>query len=67
MSIYDMNFLATVVNASNVQLSNQSIVQQLMRDGNFRHLTLKLSPAGLIHNTICRFDLILEIKKDHKD
>jgi hypothetical protein len=44
-----MNFLETYNNASSVQLLNQSIVQQLIREGNFLDRTLNASPAGLIH------------------
>lgn len=62
-----MNFFATVVKASSLQLLNQSIVQQFINDGNLRDLILKLSPAGLIHNTVCKLDRIFEIKNDHKD
>lgn len=62
-----MNFFATVVKASSVQLLNQSIVQQLIKEGNFRDRILKLSPAGLIHSTVCKFDRIFEIKNDHRD
>lgn len=31
---------------------NQSIVQQLTKDGNILHLLLKASPTGDIHSTI---------------
>jgi len=55
------------MSASSVQLSNQSIVQQLTNDGNFLALILKESPAGLMHKTMCRFALILETKYDHND
>ena len=32
---------------------NQSMVQQLTREGNMRHLALKESPTGLMHSTMC--------------
>ena len=32
---------------------NQSMVQQLTREGNIRHLERKESPTGLMHITIC--------------
>jgi hypothetical protein len=41
--------------------------QQLIREGNFLDRILKLSPAGLMHKTVCKLDLILEIKNDHND
>jgi hypothetical protein len=37
----DNEFFATVVNASSLQLLNQSIVQQLINDGNLRDLHSK--------------------------
>ena len=43
------------------------MVQQLIKDGNLRDRTLRLSPAGLMHRTVWRLDLMLEIKKDHRD
>lgn len=65
--MFTMNFLATVVKASSLQLLNQSIVQQLIKDGNLRDRTRRLSPAGLIQSTVCKFDRILEIKNDQSD
>lgn len=62
-----INLLATVVSAYSLQLLNQSIVQQLIKEGNFLHRTRRLSPAGLIHRTVWRFDRIFEIKNDQSD
>jgi hypothetical protein len=44
-----MNLFATLINASLGQLGNQSSEQQLIKEGNFLHLTLNCSPTGLIH------------------
>jgi hypothetical protein len=41
----------------------QSIVQQLIREGNCRSLSLKASPIGLKHKARCRLDLVLSRKK----
>lgn len=38
-----------------------------MRDGNFLDLILKLSPAGLIHKTVCKLERMLDMKNDHSD
>lgn len=62
-----MNFLATVIKAYSLQLLNQSIVQQFINDGNLRERTRKLSPAGLMHRTVCKFERIFEMKNDHND
>lgn len=42
---------------------NQSIVQQLISDGNILSLFLKASPIGLIHNTTCRLRRTRSTKK----
>ena len=42
---------------------NQSIVQQLMREGNILIRLLKASPMGLIANTTCRLALTRSMKK----
>ena len=42
---------------------NQSMVQQLISDGNILSLFLKASPIGLIHNTTCRFRRTRSTKK----
>lgn len=42
-------------------------MQQFTREGNFLHLILNASPAGLIHKIICKFALIFEIKYDQRD
>lgn len=62
-----ITFCDTDNNAYAVQLSNQSIVQQLTSEGNLRHLIRKASPAGLIHKIICKLALIFDIKYDHND
>jgi hypothetical protein len=48
------------------QLKNQSIVQQLTKDGNIRTLVLKASPIGEKYKTICRNFLIYYKKKAYK-
>lgn len=51
-----LNILSATENSASAgHDANQSKVQQSMREGNLRHLTLKASPTGLIHNIICRF------------
>ncbi len=42
---------------------NQSILQQLISDGNFRILFLNASPIGLNAITTCKFSLHLSTKK----
>lgn len=42
--------------------TNQSIVQQLTREGNIRQRDLKESPTGLIHSTMCSFSRTREMK-----
>ncbi len=42
---------------------NQSIVQQLIRDGNILSLFLNASPIGLIARTTCRFCRTRSMKK----
>lgn len=46
---------------------NQSMVQQLTRDGNLRSLLRKASPIGLMANTIWSWSRTLWIKKLNKD
>jgi len=41
-----MDPVPTEINASSGQFENQSIVQQLTKDGNFNNLYLKISPNG---------------------
>ena len=55
-------FMATEDKASFGHLSNQSIVQQLMIEGNCLHLFLNLSPTGLNVSTMCRFYLVFWTK-----
>jgi len=54
--------LATKRRASSGHLENQSRVKQLISEGNWRHLTLKVSPTGDIHKQICRFSRTLLVK-----
>lgn len=42
-------------------------MQQLINEGNLRERILKLSPAGLIHKTVCKFERMFDIKNDHRD
>lgn len=53
---------ATLISASSGQGKNQSIVQQLTRPGNLRHLTLRTSPMGLIDKMICSLSRTLSTK-----
>ena len=53
-------FFATVNNASSGHEENQSIVQQLIKDGNCKHLNLNLSPTGDKHKTTCKLSRTLE-------
>ena len=46
---------------------NQSMVQQLISDGNMRSLLRKASPMGLIASTMCRFCLTRSTKKLYID
>lgn len=48
ISTSSRNLLATISRASVGQAWNQSMVQQLMREGNMRRRFLKASPIGLI-------------------
>jgi hypothetical protein len=48
-SISLKNSELTYKRASSGHLLNQSRVQQLTRDGNIRHLTLRVSPTGDMH------------------
>ena len=41
---------------------NQSIVQQLIRDGNFLNRFRKASPIGLIARTICNISFVRSMK-----
>lgn len=45
---------------------NQSIVQQLMSDGNWRSLERKVFPMGLIAIIICIFSVDLFTKYEYK-
>jgi len=61
-----INLFATSIKAYLGQLGNQSREVQFIKDGNFLHLTLRVSPTGLIHRIICKFSLIQLINKFHK-
>lgn len=67
ISILLNNFFETSSKASYVQLSNQSIVQQFTKEGNFLARILSASPAGLMHKIMWRFERMFEIKYDHND
>lgn len=54
--------LDTLSRASLGHAVNQSMVQQLTRDGNIRHRALKLLPTGLIHSTMCKLLLESELE-----
>ena len=56
------NCFATLCSASVGQRSYQSIVQQLISDGNMRQRTRKAEPTGDIASTICRFSRTVETK-----
>lgn len=51
------SLIATELKASLGHLSNQSIVQQLIIDGNYLHLLRNFSPTGENARTICKFSL----------
>lgn len=55
ISIVRMNLFATYSNAYFGQFGNQSSEQQLINDGNLRHLTRSCSPTGLMHKIMCKF------------
>ena len=57
MSTGAKNYLATLCKASFGHSLNQSIVQQLTKDGNILTLSLKALPIGEKHNTICKLRL----------
>ena len=42
--------------------TNQSMVQQLTREGNIRQRDLKASPTGLMQSTMCSFSRTREMK-----
>lgn len=65
-SISEMNLLATSIKAYLGQLGNQSKEVQLIRDGNFLHLTLNVYPTGLMHKIMCKFSLMQLMNKFHK-
>ncbi len=57
------NSLDTKRRAYSGHLLNQSSVQQFTKDGNYLHLTRKVSPTGDIHRQICKFSLTLAMKR----
>ena len=62
---FDKNLCATAIKASLGHEVNQSIVQQLIRAGNFLNLSLNASPIGENANTICRFCFTRRIKNEY--
>ena len=56
-SLEYLPLVATVCKASSGHALNQSIVQQLINDGNCKHLNLNESPTGDKHKTICKLSL----------
>lgn len=54
--------LDTLSRASAGHSVNQSMVQQLTRDGNIRQRALNALPTGLMHSTMCRLFLTLLMK-----
>ena len=57
------NSLETKSKAYSGHLLNQSSVQQLTSDGNCLHLTLRVSPTGLIQRQMWRYSLTLSMNK----
>ncbi len=55
--------MATISSASCGHAWNQSMVQQLMREGNIRRRFLKASPMGLMARTTCKFACTRSMKK----
>eukprot|EP00964_Phaeocystis_antarctica_P079476 scaffold49524_cov45-Phaeocystis_antarctica.AAC.4 len=53
----------TESSASSGQRSNQSMVQQLMSEGNMRQRTRKAEPTGDMQRTTCRFSRTRLTKK----
>lgn len=56
------SFTATEYNASSGHLSNQSIAQQLIIEGNILHLLRNFSPTGENAKTICKFSRVFYTK-----
>lgn len=50
-----------------LQTWNQSIVQQLIKEGNMRKRLRKASPIGLMASTTCKFDFTRSIKQLYID
>jgi hypothetical protein len=57
------NRFATEYSASSGHAMNQSIVQQLISDGNWRQRTRKESPTGDMASTMCRLSRTREMNK----
>ena len=66
ISTFSKNLLATISRASSGQGWNQSIVQQLINEGNFLKLLVNCEPIGLIQSKMCRFSLHRLTKKLNK-
>jgi len=62
MLIWPRNVPATASSASGGHSWNQSIVQQLMSDGNWRRRVRSPSPTGLMQSTMCRLHLTRSTK-----
>mmetsp|Transcript_3151 Transcript_3151/g.13667 ORF Transcript_3151/g.13667 Transcript_3151/m.13667 type:complete len:234 (+) Transcript_3151:6907-7608(+) len=58
-STVERNLLETLVSASSGHSMNQSMVQQLIREGNWRHRDRKASPTGDMHRMMWRLSRTL--------
>eukprot|EP00982_Pelagococcus_subviridis_P017579 31550-Pelagococcus_subviridis.AAC.12 len=65
-STVDKNRLETEFSASAGHSMYQSIVQQLMSDGNWRHRERNASPTGDMHRMMCRLSLTRLINVEYK-
>ena len=63
-STVSKNWCETDVSASSGHRSNQSVVQQLISEGNMRQRTRKAEPTGDIASTMCRFSRTRAMKTD---
>ncbi len=66
ISTSSRNLWATISRASSGHAWNQSMVQQLIRDGNWRSRFRNASPIGLKATTMCRFSLQRATKKANR-
>ena len=65
-STVSKNWCETDVSASSGHRSNQSVVQQLISEGNMRQRTRKASPMGDMHRTMCTRLRNFSIKWPHR-